>query len=129
MAEETEGKTLDPATADAGVRCGLKDPSRALYFMAEVDGVAVGQTMITPEWSDWRNGFFWWIQSVYVDPEFRRRGVFRALYEHIAGLAKQRDDVCGLRLYVHGSNEQAIETYHQLGMSQTEYRLFEKTWR
>ena len=128
MAKETEGKTLDPANAEAGVRNALEDPHRALYFMAEVDRVVVGQTMITPEWSDWRNGFFWWIQSVYVDPRFRRHGVFRALYEHIARLAKGRDDVCGLRLYVHHDNRNAIETYRRLGMSQAEYLLFEEEW-
>lgn len=128
MAEETEGKTLDLATAQAGVRYALEDPHRALYFIAEVDSAVVGQTMITPEWSDWRNSFFWWIQSVYVDAKYRRYGVFRALYEHIAKLAKDRDDVCGLRLYVHCDNRNAIETYRRLGMSQTEYVLFEEEW-
>jgi len=129
MADETEDKPLEPATAEAGVRNALGDSNRALYFIAEVDRVVAGQTMITPEWSDWRNGFFWWIQSVYVKPEYRRHGVFRALYEHIANLAKQRPDVCGLRLYVHRHNETAIETYRNLGMSQTDYLLFEEELR
>jgi len=129
MADETEGKPLLAATSEAGVRNALGDSNRALYFVAEVDRVVAGQTMITPEWSDWRNGFFWWIQSVYVKQEYRRRGVFRALYRHVASLATQRPDVCGLRLYVHRNNKTAIETYRNLGMSQTEYLLFEEELR
>ena len=91
------------------------------------DAVA-GQTMITTEWSDWRNGFFWWIQSVYVHPDFRRRGVFRSLYAHIRSLAHERSNVCGLRLYVHNTNTRAIDTYIKLGMALTEYRLCEEVW-
>ena len=128
MALETEGKTLDQATVAPGVRKGLEDPNRSLYFVAEVDGRAVGQTMITPEWSDWRNGFFWWIQSVYVEPAFRRRGVFRALHQHIRELAKQQPGVCGLRLYVHDENRRAIEIYRKLGMPVTRYVLCEEEW-
>jgi ribosomal protein S18 acetylase RimI-like enzyme len=129
MAEETEGKALESDTSEAGVRNALGDSNRALYFIAEVDRTVAGQTMITPEWSDWRNGFVWWIQSVYIKPEYRRQGVFRALYEHVAKLAKRRPDVCGLRLYVHCDNETAIETYRNLGMSQTDYLLFEEEFR
>lgn len=128
MAEETEGKTLDVAVAQTGAAMGIADPSRALYFIAEVGGERVGQTMVTVEWSDWRNGFFWWIQSVYVDPEFRRRGVFRMLYKYIRAEAKRREDVCGLRLYAHHDNERAIETYRTLGMVKTEYVLLEEEW-
>ncbi|MGD2110752.1 MAG: GNAT family N-acetyltransferase [Phycisphaerae bacterium] len=129
MAIETEGKNLDPTIVMPGVRNAIQDPNRAIYFLAEIKGEIAGQTMITLEWSDWRNGFFWWIQSVYVPLKFRRRGVYRTLYEHIVVLAKDRDDVCGLRLYVHNSNKPAMETYRQLGMSETEYRLFEHAWR
>ncbi len=128
MGEETEGKLLDPATARAGAASGIADPSRSLYFIAEMSGERVGQTMVTVEWSDWRDGFFWWIQSVYVDPAFRQRGVFRSLYEHIRGVAKRRDDVCGLRLYAHHDNDRAIETYLKLGMAKTEYVLLEEEW-
>lgn len=128
MAVETEGKTLDPDTVSAGVRAALEDESRCIYFMAEVDGRIAGQTMFTTEWSDWRNGIFWWIQSVYVDPAFRRRGVFRALYHHIRDLARERPDVCGLRLYVHRDNKRAIDTYRDLGMDLTEYLLCEESW-
>jgi GNAT superfamily N-acetyltransferase len=128
MSVETEQKTLDPVIAAAGVRAGYRDPDRAQYLVAEVGGKVVGQTMVTPEWSDWRNGFFWWIQSVYVEPTFRRRGVFQALYEHIRALARGQADVCGLRLYVHRDNARAIDTYRRLGMELTGYQLFEEEW-
>ncbi len=128
MAEETEGKVLAPAVAREGARQGLRDPARSLYFVATVGDVVVAQTMVTIEWSDWRNGFFWWIQSVYVDPHFRRRGVFRALHDHICREAKSRPDVCGLRLYVHRENSRAISTYQRLGMEVTDYRLCEEDW-
>jgi len=128
IAEETEGKTLDHATIVSGVRQALVDPSRCMYFIAEVDGAVAGQTMVTFEWSDWRDGLFWWIQSVYVDHRFRRRGVFRALYDHIRNLAKSRHEVCGLRLYVHRDNTRAIKTYRHLGMTLTEYVLCEEEW-
>jgi len=128
MALETEGKGLSPEIALLGVEEALADPSRAAYYLAEVDGVVAGQTMVTLEWSDWRNGFFWWIQSVYVEPRFRRLGVFRALHERIRREALSRADVCGLRLYVHHGNERAMQTYAQLGMLRTEYVLFEEEW-
>jgi len=128
MARETEGKALEPATVKAGTAAGIADPSRSLYFIAEVGGDRVGQTMVTVEWSDWRNGFFWWIQSVYIDPPFRRRGVFRALYHHIRAEAQRRKDVCGLRLYAHKGNKRAIQTYLSLGMNRTSYVLLEEEW-
>jgi GNAT superfamily N-acetyltransferase len=126
LAEETEGKTLDPAVLAAGVAAGLADPARAWYFVAEEDGVVLGQMMITLEWSDWRNGWFWWIQSVYVRAEARRRGVFRRLYEHVVGLARQSADVIGLRLYVENHNQPAQQTYTRLGMTPAGYLVFEK---
>ncbi len=128
MAVETESKTLDTQTACEGVEAALADSDRALYFVAEVDGEVVGQTMITTEWSDWRNGWFWWIQSVYVDPAHRRRGIFSSLYDHIRKSARSTPDVCGLRLYVHDENKRAIQTYHKLGMSVTPYLLCEEEW-
>jgi GNAT superfamily N-acetyltransferase len=128
MALESEGKALDPGTLSEGVHQALTDPARSLYFVAELDGRVVGQTMLTTEWSDWRNGFFWWIQSVYVDPPYRRRGVFRALHAHVRAEAKKRSDVCGLRLYVHRSNSRALTAYENLGMDLTEYRLCEEDW-
>lgn len=128
LAAESEGKTLDARTIAAGVRQALADPARSLYFVAEIDGEVVGQTMVTYEWSDWRNGFFWWIQSVYVDSRFRRRGVFRALHEHVRREARSRPDVCGLRLYVHHDNHRAMKTYAQLGMTQCDYHMCEEDW-
>lgn len=128
MAWETESKRLDHARITEGVRSALRDPARCMYFVAEIGGSVVGQTMITFEWSDWRNGFFWWIQSVYVDAVHRRQGVFRALYNHIRGEAKSRPDVCGLRLYVYHTNDRAIATYQDLGMSVADYKLCVEDW-
>jgi GNAT superfamily N-acetyltransferase len=126
MAMETESKTLDPATVAAGVRAVLADPTRGLYFIAENDGAIVGQTMVTLEWSDWRNGWMWWIQSVYVKAEARRQGVFKALYQHIVEAAKAASDVVGIRLYVEEENHAAQQTYLSLGMERTRYLLLEK---
>lgn len=128
MADETEGLQLDDAASDNGVREALKDPSRCTYYLAEIDGAVVGQTMVTVEWSDWRNGFYWWIQSVYVEPESRRLGVFRSLYAHVRDLARARPNVCGLRLYVYRENRRALETYRQLGMTVTDYQVCEEVW-
>ena len=126
LAEETEDKTLEPDTILRGVRKALADASLCTYYVAETDDAVVGQTMVTVEWSDWRNGYFWWIQSVYVEVPYRRRGVFRALYDHIRDLAQRRGDVCGLRLYVVKQNTRAIETYRDLGMTLTDYLLYEE---
>jgi GNAT superfamily N-acetyltransferase len=103
----------------------LKDPAKGSYYVAEVKGAVVGQVMITYEWSDWRNGNIWWIQSVYVKPEFRRAGVFRALFNHLRNLAQSRKDVCNLRLYVHAENTRAHESYLRLGMALTQYEVFD----
>jgi Acetyltransferases len=126
MAFETEGLILDRERLRCGVKAVLSDPSRGFYWVAEVEGRVVGQMMITFEWSDWRNGTFWWIQSVYVSPEHRRRGVFRALYEHVEKQARDLPGVCGLRLYVEGGNAKAQRTYASLGMQRTSYQIFEK---
>jgi len=126
MALETEDKVLDDAKSLAGVQTALGDPNRCHYFLAELSGKVVGQTMITFEWSDWRNGWFWWIQSVYVQPDARRRGVFSALYNHIRELAKKQTDVCGIRLYVFHTNDRAQQTYRRLGMSHGDYVLCEE---
>ena len=126
LAEETEGKALDAAALAAGVAAGLADPAKAWYFVAEEDGVPLGQLMLTFEWSDWRNGWFWWIQSVYVRADARRRGVFRRLYDHVAALARRQPDVIGLRLYVEHGNGAAQQTYTHLGMTPAGYLVFEK---
>lgn len=125
MAEETEHQSLEGAVLRAGVEALLRDALKGLYFVAELEGTIVGQLMITYEWSDWRNGNFWWIQSVYVRQEHRGKGVFKALFDHVAGLAKQQSDVCGLRLYVEENNTRAKKTYERLGMKKTHYELYE----
>ena len=129
MAWETENRRLDPERVRQGVAALLSDPAKGSYFLAEgqQDGTitVAGQLLITYEWSDWRNGNFWWIQSVYVAEEFRGRGVFRALFNHVHTLAKGRKDVCGLRLYMDAQNQTARQTYERLGLKQTDYELFE----
>lgn len=126
LAWETEGKRLDPDVVAAGVAAGLADPNKGIYFLAEEGGVIVGMMMLTFEWSDWRNGWLWWIQSVYVRPEARRRSVFRNLYEHVYQAACREPEVIGLRLYVEHNNQVAQQTYLQLGMEEAGYRVFEK---
>jgi GNAT superfamily N-acetyltransferase len=126
LALESEGKTLDAAVLAAGVAAGLADPNKSVYFLAEEGGTAVGQIMYTTEWSDWRNGWFWWIQSVYVRAEARRRGVFRALYEHVEQAARADGKVIGLRLYVEQANHIAQETYRRMGMEAAGYFVFQR---
>jgi ribosomal protein S18 acetylase RimI-like enzyme len=125
LARESEGLELEPARVKAGVAALLKDPAKGSYYVAEVAGAVAGQLMITYEWSDWRNANIWWIQSVYVKPEFRRAGVFRALFSHLQDLARARKDVCSLRLYVHEENTRAAQSYERLGMTRTQYEVFE----
>ena len=125
MARETEHLELDPQRLLSGVRAVLADSSKGFYFVAEDGGRVVGQMMVTFEWSDWRNGVFWWIQSVYVQPEFRNRGVFRQLYRHVEDRARTDGGVCGLRLYVEKENRNAQRTYERLGMAKTSYDVYE----
>ncbi|WFN35584.1 GNAT family N-acetyltransferase [Methanogenium sp. S4BF] len=125
MAYETEGRMLDPETAKHGALSLLKDPAKGWYLVAEYNGKVVGQCMITREWSDWRNGHYWWIQSVYIVPECRRTGVFSALYAWISGEAHRRPDVAGLRLYVEEENWAAREAYRSLGMKHAAYVMYE----
>ncbi len=125
MALEAEHKRLDPATVRRGVRAVFEEPGRGRYFVAEIGGNVVGQAMYTCEWSDWRNGNFWWLQSVYVAPVARRTGVFRAIYGFIERLAKAEPGVCGLRLYVELDNERAQQTYRRCGMVDAGYLVME----
>lgn len=125
MAFETENKRLDLGTVSRGITIGMADPARSLYFMADIDGEPVGTLMLTFEWSDWRCAWWWWIQSVYVAPAHRRKGVYRALYAHVLEMAKARTDVCGLRLYVERENANAQRTYEFLGMVDSGYRMYE----
>ena len=125
LAAETEARVLDPNRIGPGVNAVLGDPAKGRYWVAEEGQQVIGQIMVTYEWSDWRNGMIWWIQSVYVDPEHRRSGVFSALYRHVELLAKSAPDVCGLRLYVESGNTRAQATYKSLGMAETGYRVLE----
>ena len=125
MARETERLELDRERLLMGVKAVLEDGSKGVYWVAEVDGEMAGQLMLTFEWSDWRNGCFWWIQSVYVDPAHRGRGIYRALYDHVFRLAKEDAGVCGLRLYVDGHNRRAQQVYERQGMRRTAYLLYE----
>src|SRR5213078_5115093 len=104
MALETERKSLWPHVIGAGVRNLLRRPDSGFYSVAETGGRVIGALMVTKEWSDWRNGDFWWIQSVYVKPEHRRRGVYRRLYRFLQALAAKQRAVCGFRLYVERTN-------------------------
>ena len=129
LALESEGVRLDRATVTKGITAVLKDPTKATYYVAECRTESgayalAGQLMITYEWSDWRNGTFLWIQSVFVGSEFRRKGVFRALYGHVIERPSE-PDVCGVRLYVHHSNENARQTYLNLGMIDAGYSILE----
>ncbi len=128
LARETEHKTLDRAVLDAGVRAALADPDRLRYWIAEFDDQVVGQAAVTREWSDWRNGWVWWFQSVYVHAEHRGQGVFRALFNQIEAAARAEGDVIGLRLYVEVNNKAALDTYAALGMKSGGYLVYEKFW-
>lgn len=125
MALETESKRLDAATVRRGIAAMFERAERGRYLVAERNGVAVGTLMVTVEWSDWRCGEWWWIQSVYVAPDARRDGVFRALYAHVLALAESTPSICGLRLYVEQDNERAQRTYAALGMEPSHYRMYE----
>jgi GNAT superfamily N-acetyltransferase len=129
IAEETEGQPLPPEVIGRGVRRLLSDPSLGVYYVAERDGSPVGQLMVTTEFSDWRDGVFWWIQSVYVVPAARRTGVYRALHEHVAREARAAGNVCGLRLYTDQANNVAQEVYRHMGMTPARYVMYEVDWR
>jgi ribosomal protein S18 acetylase RimI-like enzyme len=127
MARETENKTLDPAILQPGVAAVLAQPQRGFYLIAEQGAQVAGCLMVTFEWSDWRNGDWWWLQSVYVRPGFRRAGVFRALYHEIERRAVATPGVVGVRLYVEQENERAQQTYVTLGLTPAHYRMYEKS--
>jgi ribosomal protein S18 acetylase RimI-like enzyme len=127
LAFESEDISLNIDVLARGVRRALTHPDLCSYFVAEIAGQVVGQTMITSEVTDWRDGLIWWIQSVYVDQQHRRQGVFKHLYAHICKLAKARKDVRCIRLYVEEDNHHAQKTYESLGMEFTNYRVMEAT--
>jgi len=125
MASETEHKTLDREVLARGTRAVFDDPRRGFYLVAELDGDPAGCLLITYEWSDWRNGDWWWFQSVYVTPAARRAGIFRALYAEVERRARAAGAV-GLRLYVERDNERALRTYASLGMEEEAYRMLRR---
>lgn len=125
MARETEQLELEPETCRRGVASVFDDRFRGRYFVAEDGGRVIGSLLLTSEWSDWRAGTVWWIQSVYVVPEARRRGIYAGLYRHIQELASSDPSVRGLRLYVDRRNERAQQVYERLGMNGDHYVVFE----
>jgi len=126
LAFETEGKQLKSDVVQAGVQTLLNDATHGRYFVAEIDGRPVGQIMHTREWSDWRNGDFWWLQSVYVHPDYRRQGIFRRLMQHVADLARATPGIVGLRLYMANDNANARQTYEQCGFQFEHYVVLEQ---
>ncbi len=128
MAQETENKTLDYDVVHKGVTSVINDTTKGFYFIAKDADIIMGQLMITTEWSDWRNGYFWWIQSVYVHPDYRKRSIFRSLFLHAKDLAQQKGSICGMRLYVDESNTTAQHVYSSLGWEKTDYQFFEIDW-
>ena len=125
MALETEGKVLDQVLLRDGITAIFDSSQKGFYIVAEVGSVVVGSLLITYEWSDWRNATFWWIQSVFVDANWRRNGVYRSMYDYVVNVAKSRKDICGIRLYVERTNTIAQETYKDLGMTHSHYDLYE----
>ena len=126
MALETENKVLRFEVVSNGVQTLLKNPEYGFYVIAEKSGEIAGALMVTTEWSDWRDGEFWWVQSVYVRRDYRRQGIYRKLYEYIKAKAAKRGNVCGFRLYVKRDNAVAQQAYSKLGMSETFYKIFEE---
>lgn len=129
MALETEKKMLDDEQVMHGVRNLILNQSYGFYVVAEKEGIVAGSLMVTSEWSDWRNGIFWWIQSVYVRPECRKQGIYKCLYLYLKNKAESQPSVCGFRLYVERNNIEAQKVYTALGMQETAYKMFEEDIR
>ena len=125
LARESEDIKLDPATVIKGVHALLEQPQYGFYVVAEQDGIILGSLMITYEWSDWRNGVLWWVQSVFVRPEYRRQGVLRNIFTFLREKAKQQGNVCGFRLYVEKNNHNAQTGYERFGMKKAGYDMYE----
>ena len=128
MALETENKKLDQELVSQGVISVFKKTKgfhKGFYLVAESESSLIGSLLVTREWSDWRNGWFWWIQSVYVVPDWRRKGVYRELHKTLCELAAQEKNICGIRLYVERTNEKAQNVYQSLGMTESNYLLYE----
>lgn len=126
MALETENKVLEPEIILAGVRGLMTSPEYGFYLVAEAGSETAACLLLTYEWSDWRNGLFWWVQSVYVHPGHRRRGIYRQMYGKVRELARLDSRVRGIRLYVERENRTARTAYENLGMTETGYRMYEE---
>ena len=126
MAMESEGTQLDKDIVTKGVSAAMADENKGLYYIARVDGKAVGSLMLTREWSDWNNGWYWWIQSVYVAPDYRRQGVYKSMYQAVCTHAKQQN-IAQVRLYVDKTNTRGQEVYSSLGMQESHYLIYETT--
>src|SRR5437879_12981603 len=129
IAKETEGRNLDMERLRRGTLAVLESSERGYYLVAETESIVVGHVFVTTEWSDWRNGVFWWIQSVYVEPAMREAGVYRTMHDYVLQEAKRRPDVCGIRLYVEKDNVVAQAAYRRLGMRVTGYHVYEQDFR
>lgn len=126
MALETESKILKESTIRQGVESVLKCPNKGFYIIAETDSQVIGSLLVTFEWSDWRNGWFFWIQSVFVDAKYRRQGVYRVMHGEVIRRTKASGNCCGIRLYVEKDNRNAQKVYKTLGMHETDYYLYEE---
>ncbi len=128
MAIETEEKDLNSLTLTKGVTGLFNNSNNGFYLIAEKNNMPCGQLMITKEWSDWRNGTFWWIQSVYIHPDHRKEGIYKMLHNEVRRLANLEENICGIRLYVDQENKNAKKVYNAMGMVETDYQLFEEDW-
>tara|TARA_B100001245_G_scaffold80658_1_gene57777 strand:+ start:1692 stop:2147 length:456 start_codon:yes stop_codon:yes gene_type:complete len=126
MALETESKILKESTIRQGVESVLKCPNKGFYIIAETDSQIIGSLLVTFEWSDWRNGWFFWIQSVFVDAKYRRQGVYRVMHSEVIRRTKASGNCCGIRLYVEKDNRNAQKVYKTLGMHETDYYIYEE---
>ena len=125
LAQETENRALDKLIVTKGIKEVFDDPAKGKYYVAEISGKIVGCLLITYEWSEWRNGNIWWLQSVYVDAFHRRTGVFKRMYEHIIESINGDQSIAGLRLYVENNNSRAQKIYQRVGMTGGQYQVFE----
>ncbi|MEQ8242363.1 GNAT family N-acetyltransferase [Fulvivirga sp.] len=125
MASETEDMKLDKETLISGVEAVFEDPGKGTYYVATEEEVVIACLLITPEWSEWRNGTVWWIQSVYVVKEHRGKGIFKALYNYIKAMVEGDETLKGIRLYVEKENTKAQAVYEKLGMTAEHYKLYE----
>jgi ribosomal protein S18 acetylase RimI-like enzyme len=125
MAQETEGKHLNAAVLQAGVSAVFSDDKKGFYVVAEDQNTIAGGLMVTYEWSDWRNAWFWWIQSVYILPEYRGRAIYSRLYDFVKAKAEENGNVCGFRLYVETANVNAQKVYEKVGMKASHYLMYE----